>query len=417
MAAEPTPARRDALIVANDAYEDPRLRRSARRQRTPRSSRACWAIAEIGGFGSSLAERARPRRAAEAVRASSTTAASTICSCSTSPATGLKDEDGTLYFASVRHRVEHLEATAIPSEFVNRQMTRSRSRRIVLLLDCCYSGAFATRADEPCGRRVDIRDRFDGRGRVVLTASSAMEYAFEGDELAGEGKPSVFTSALVRGLTTGEADRDRDGSSRSTSSTTTRTSGARGDAVTDARQVGIRRAGRPHRRAEPFEPEPEPDALPVELLAAMESPFANVRAGAVEELARLSVGADAGLAAAARLAIAELADDDSKRVSETATSALAGAPPEPAVRPSPAQPAREPGPSTSSAAAGVLARAARWQDAIALVRAALFVLAYFQTASTDAPSSETAWFWAKEAKEAIWALWWPSRPSGQRPSS
>ena len=124
---------------------------------------------------------------------------------------GLKDDDGRLYFATADTELDHLEATAIPSEFVNRQMTRSRSRRIVLLLDCCYSGAFAagmlSRADE----RVDIKERFDGRGRVVLTASSAMEYSFEGDQLAGEGKPSVFTSALVRGLATGEADRNQDG--------------------------------------------------------------------------------------------------------------------------------------------------------------------------------------------------------------
>ena len=52
-----------------------------------------------------------------------------------------------------------------------------------------------------------------GRGRAVITASSAMEYAFEGDELtdASEPAPSVFTSALVHGLETGDADLDQDG--------------------------------------------------------------------------------------------------------------------------------------------------------------------------------------------------------------
>ena len=47
----------------------------------------------------------------------------------------------------------------------------------------------------------------------MITASSAMEYAFEAGELAGtpEVPPSVFTSALVRGLETGDADRDQDG--------------------------------------------------------------------------------------------------------------------------------------------------------------------------------------------------------------
>src|SRR4029453_9602617 len=40
-----------------------------------------------------------------------------------------------------------------------------------------------------------------------------MEYALEGDQLTDtqEQQPSVFTSALVEGLETGEADRDQDG--------------------------------------------------------------------------------------------------------------------------------------------------------------------------------------------------------------
>jgi hypothetical protein len=37
-----------------------------------------------------------------------------------------------------------------------------------------------------------------------------MEYAFEGEELTGDGNPSVFTTAVVRGSETGEADRDQD---------------------------------------------------------------------------------------------------------------------------------------------------------------------------------------------------------------
>jgi uncharacterized caspase-like protein len=47
---------------------------------------------------------------------------------------------------------------------------------------------------------------------VVITASSAMEYAFEAGQLtADSAQPSVFTSAVVHGLQTGEADRDGDG--------------------------------------------------------------------------------------------------------------------------------------------------------------------------------------------------------------
>ena len=123
---------------------------------------------------------------------------------------GLKDEDGTLYFASSNTAVEHLEATAIPSEFVNRQMTKSRSRRIVLLLDCCFGGAFARGMVHRAGESVAIKEEFEGQGRVVLTASRAMEYAFEGDSREGDAQPSIFTSAIVEGLESGEADRDGD---------------------------------------------------------------------------------------------------------------------------------------------------------------------------------------------------------------
>src|SRR6266511_2353869 len=123
---------------------------------------------------------------------------------------GVKDDDGNLYFAATDTETENLDATAVSAEWVNRQITRSRSRRIVVLLDCCYSGAFspglAPRGDEG----VQLRERFEGRGRVVLTASNSMEYAWEGDALSGKARPSIFTGALVEGLE-GQADRDRDG--------------------------------------------------------------------------------------------------------------------------------------------------------------------------------------------------------------
>jgi hypothetical protein len=89
-------------------------------------------------------------------------------------------------------------------------MNDSRSRRIVLFLDCCYSGAFARGMAARDSGRVEIRERFEGSGRVVLTASDAMEYSFEGDDRQGQGRGSVFTSALVEGLRTGEADLDQD---------------------------------------------------------------------------------------------------------------------------------------------------------------------------------------------------------------
>jgi hypothetical protein len=126
---------------------------------------------------------------------------------------GIKDEDGALYFAAMNTKRQFLRSTAVPSDHMVAAMRRCRSRQQVLLLDCCYAGAFSramlTKGDE----RVGVQERFatEGAGRVVITASDAMQYAFEGDQLRGEAPLSVFTRTLVDGIRTGEADQNHDG--------------------------------------------------------------------------------------------------------------------------------------------------------------------------------------------------------------
>jgi hypothetical protein len=124
---------------------------------------------------------------------------------------GIKDEDGQLYFAMTDTRRKLLRSTAISANFVNEVMRRSRSRRQVLLLDCCYSGAFARGMVAKSDKGISTGDHFEGRGRVVLTASDAMQYSFEGDEVKGEGVRSIFTRTLVHGLETGQADLNKNG--------------------------------------------------------------------------------------------------------------------------------------------------------------------------------------------------------------
>jgi tetratricopeptide (TPR) repeat protein len=125
---------------------------------------------------------------------------------------GVKDPNGRLYFATTSTRFSRLGATAISSDFLNEQLDRSRSRRIVVLLDCCYSGAFARGWRTRAGTDINATGALQGRGRVIITASNSMEYAFEDGELTMQvGQPSIFTNAVVKGLETGVADRDRDG--------------------------------------------------------------------------------------------------------------------------------------------------------------------------------------------------------------
>jgi hypothetical protein len=241
---------------------------------------------------------------------------------------GIKDQGGELYFAMANTRLRLLGATAVAADFVNRRMTQSRSRRIVLFLDCCYAGAFDRGMTPRATKVVDLEERFGGRGRAVITASGAVEYAFEGGELteSGDPAPSVFTTAMVRGLTTGEADRDQDGyvdldelydyvydAVRKVTPHQTPskwTFGVQGDLVIARRNT----------------PVTQPTALPPELQHSVDSPLAGVRAGAVGELARLLSGRHQGLALAARQALETLADDDSRTVVAAASAVLAGSP-------------------------------------------------------------------------------------------
>lgn len=124
---------------------------------------------------------------------------------------GLLDARGRLFFAATDTRKTRLSSSAIESAWLLDRLDECRARRQILILDCCFSGAF----DRMKGTEdIDLARHFrsNGRGRVVLTASRAGEYSFEGEPAPGHAVGgSVFTSALLDGLRTGTADRDDDG--------------------------------------------------------------------------------------------------------------------------------------------------------------------------------------------------------------
>jgi ABC-type branched-subunit amino acid transport system substrate-binding protein len=114
---------------------------------------------------------------------------------------GVLDARGRLSFVVANTKRDRLESTGISARWVTGQMDRSRSQRIVLLLDCCYSGAFSGGLRRRSADVEEISEQLRGRGRVVITASDKLEYAYG----------SEFTNAVVHGLETGAADLDGDG--------------------------------------------------------------------------------------------------------------------------------------------------------------------------------------------------------------
>ncbi|MFJ8045140.1 caspase family protein, partial [Kitasatospora sp. NPDC096147] len=126
---------------------------------------------------------------------------------------GRKDRRNRLHFVASDTDPSLIEATSVSAEFVADQMEDSLSNRIVVLLDCCYSGAFTkgmrTRGEAPT---VDIGAHFRGRAQHVITSSTSLQFSYESDLLSRvEAQPSVFTAAVVEGLRTGIDGRGRDG--------------------------------------------------------------------------------------------------------------------------------------------------------------------------------------------------------------
>jgi len=331
---------RKALIIANDTYEQQALRDLLAPAADAEALGQVLGDPQIGDFAVQVV-RNEPAHVIEAqiedVFADSRPDDVLLLHFS---GHGLKSESGELFFAASNTRSNRLGSTAVAADFVRRCMRDSRSRCIVLLLDCCYGGAFAQGARVRAAGDVNVLDSFPqgrpggGRGRAVITASSAMEFAFEGDQLGDDQhrRPSVFTTALVEGLATGEADRDEDGwvsldelydyvfdkvREQNPHQTPSRQFELEGE-------LYLARSRRQRIQAVP---------IPPELQNALAEPNMYTRLGAVSELRSRLASASLPAAAGAYAALAELAGTDISYVADAASAAVAEA----RVQPAPAE--------------------------------------------------------------------------------
>jgi hypothetical protein len=236
---------------------------------------------------------------------------------------GLRGPNGELFFPVSDTDTQALKATVLTGRFIREMMAESRSKRQVLILDCCFSGSFAkdliakTSHPDPA-----IVTDFQARGRVILMASSAVQYAFEQLEKNSASHSSIFTRSLVRGIETGEADTNGDGLitlrelydyayQTVRDVTPNQTPGlaawdVEGDLVIARVPVKTARIV----------------TLPIELAQAMKNPYPGVRVAVVEELQRLMSSQVPERARESREALHVLSKDEDKRVSAAATDAL-----------------------------------------------------------------------------------------------
>lgn len=118
-----------------------------------------------------------------------------------------------LYLCANDTEPEALAATSISIRDIHHFVGRSACRQVVLILDCCFSGAAA----DEFQTRGEMVDRITAaaapaRGLYLLTSCGAYETALErgaGEE--GDVPYGLYTRALVDGIVSGEADVYRDG--------------------------------------------------------------------------------------------------------------------------------------------------------------------------------------------------------------
>ena len=235
---------------------------------------------------------------------------------------GILDDRGRLYLALKDTQYDLLKATSISSSFVADEMDSCRSKRQILILDCCHSGAFGRGTKGEQKAITETTFEGSGFGRVVLTASDSTQYALEGDQVIKQTELSLFTHFLLEGLKTGEADVNNDGLialdewydytyGRVVAETPKQVPhkwsyNQQGDLVI---------AKNPFVKKKVIE-------LPSELLQALESSFVGIRESAVNELGKYLQSRDPEMVALTIASLQKMKGDDSRRISSLAERLL-----------------------------------------------------------------------------------------------
>jgi Caspase domain len=160
-----------ALIVAADRYSDPGLRRLRSPAQDARELAQVLKDPAIGGYQVQVLVNQPGHVVSEEIEGFFANRRADDLLVLYFSCHGVKDPAGSLYFAASTTKLNRLAASGISSAFVSEQVQRCRWRRIILLLDCCYSGAYLKGHRPRAGDRVSF-DPIQGRGWAVITSSA-----------------------------------------------------------------------------------------------------------------------------------------------------------------------------------------------------------------------------------------------------
>jgi hypothetical protein len=119
---------------------------------------------------------------------------------------GLVTQSGELLLALPITDGRALATTTLAFSRVMELLDTSRAHNVVVILDCCYSGAAGAAIPQVAAERPFARAT-TGPSSYVLASSLAGQESWQSDS----GTLSVFTGCLLAGMATGEGDHDSDG--------------------------------------------------------------------------------------------------------------------------------------------------------------------------------------------------------------
>lgn len=208
------PGRRIAILVATDVYSDSTFQQLAAPGADARALADVLRDPAIGGYEVIVLVNAPAAHVARQIELAFTQARKNDVVLLYFSGHGIKDETGQLYLTATDSEHQLPRSTTVAAQFIREQLDRSICRRKIVLLDCCFGGAFPRGYTHRANETVHVHDQLGGRGCAVLTASTALEYAYEingSEQIPAGGSRSVFTGVVVEALRTGAADLDGDG--------------------------------------------------------------------------------------------------------------------------------------------------------------------------------------------------------------